>query len=75
MKRSVKSLKGFTMGATDDETWTIRNLIVNTGGWLRDQSLYVITVEERHKLSKVSPYRYGLTLTFTKCLFENWDGR
>lgn len=46
MKRSIKSLIGFTMGATDgeigkvkefyfdDETWTIRYLIVETGGWL-----------------------------------------
>lgn len=46
MKRSVKSLIGFTMGATDgeigkvkefyfdDESWTIRYLIVETGSWL-----------------------------------------
>jgi uncharacterized protein YrrD len=46
MKRNVKSLAGFSMGATDgefgkleefyfdDETWTIRYLIVKTGGWL-----------------------------------------
>ncbi|MDQ6815123.1 MAG: PRC-barrel domain-containing protein [Bacteroidota bacterium] len=46
MKRSVKSLIGFTMGATDgeigkvkefyfdDKTWTIRYLIVETGSWL-----------------------------------------
>lgn len=46
MKRSVNSLIGFTMGATDgeigkvkefyfdDETWTIRYLIVETGSWL-----------------------------------------
>ena len=46
MKRSVKSLIGNTMGATDgeigkviefyfdDETWTIRYLIVETGNWL-----------------------------------------
>ena len=46
MKRSINSLIGFTMGATDgeigkvkefyfdDETWTIRYLIVETGSWL-----------------------------------------
>lgn len=46
MKRSIKSLLGFTLGATDgeigkvkdfyfdDNTWTIRYLIVETGSWL-----------------------------------------
>lgn len=46
MKRSIKNLIGFTMGATDgeigkvkefyfdDKTWTIRYLIVETGSWL-----------------------------------------
>lgn len=46
MKRSIKSLIGFTIGAIDgeigkvkefyfdDETWTIRYLIVETGNWL-----------------------------------------
>ncbi len=46
MLRSIKSLIGFTIGATDgeigkvkdfyfdDETWTIRYLIVETGNWL-----------------------------------------
>jgi len=46
MKRKIKSLTGFSIGATDgeignvkefyfdDETWTIRYLIVETGGWL-----------------------------------------
>jgi sporulation protein YlmC with PRC-barrel domain len=53
MKRSVKSLKSFTMGAIDseigkvdefyfdDETWTIRYLIVNTGGWLSGRSVMI----------------------------------
>ena len=43
MKRSIKSLVGYTMGATDgeigkvkefyfdDQSWTIRHLIVETG--------------------------------------------
>ena len=46
MKRSLKSLLGYTLGAIDgeigkikefyfdDETWTIRYLIVDTGNWL-----------------------------------------
>ncbi len=46
MKRSIKSLTGFTIGGTDgelgtvkefyfdDKTWTIRYLIVETGSWL-----------------------------------------
>jgi sporulation protein YlmC with PRC-barrel domain len=46
MKRSIKSLIGFTIGAKDgeigkvkefyfdDETWTIRYIIVETGSWL-----------------------------------------
>src|SRR5678810_635723 len=46
MKRSIKNLIGFTLGATngeigkvkelyfDDETWTIRYLIVDTGFFL-----------------------------------------
>ncbi len=46
MKHNVRSLIGFTLGATDgeigkvkefyfdDETWTIRYLIVDTGNWL-----------------------------------------
>ncbi|WP_316814523.1 PRC-barrel domain-containing protein [Pedobacter nyackensis] len=46
MQHNVKSLSGFTIGATDgeigkvdelffdDETWTIRYLVVKTGGWL-----------------------------------------
>lgn len=46
MRRNVKSLTGFTIGTTDgeigkvtdfyfdDETWIVRYLIVETGGWL-----------------------------------------
>lgn len=53
MKRNVKSLIGFTMGATDgeigkveefyfdDETWTIRYLIVKTGGWLSGRKVLI----------------------------------
>lgn len=53
MQHSVKSLTGFTMGATDgelgkvdelyfdDETWTIRYLIVKTGGWLSGRKVLI----------------------------------
>lgn len=53
MKRNIKSLTGFTMGATDGEigkvkefyfddyTWTIRYLIVETGSWLNHRKVLI----------------------------------
>jgi len=53
MQRNVKSLTGFSMGATDgefgkveefyfdDESWTIRYLIVKTGGWLSGRKVLI----------------------------------
>ena len=53
MKRSINSLIGFTMGATDgeigevkefyfdDATWTIRYLIVETGSWLSGRKVLI----------------------------------
>jgi sporulation protein YlmC with PRC-barrel domain len=53
MKRSLKSLIGYTMGASDgeigyvkefyfdDETWTIRYLIVETGNWLMGREILI----------------------------------
>lgn len=53
MQQNVKSLTGFTLGATDgeigkveefyfdDETWTIRYLIVKTGGWLSGRKVLI----------------------------------
>ncbi len=53
MKRNLKSLVGFTMGATDgeigkvrdfyfdDQTWTIRYLVVETGGWLSGRKVLI----------------------------------
>ncbi len=53
MKRSVKGLVGYTMGATDgeigkvkdfyfdDKTWTIRYLIVETGDWLYGRKVLI----------------------------------
>jgi len=53
MEYNVKNLIGFTMGATDgefgkvedfyfdDETWTIRYLVVRTGGWLSGRKVLI----------------------------------
>jgi sporulation protein YlmC with PRC-barrel domain len=53
MQRNVKSLIGFTIGATDgelgkvdefyfdDKSWTIRYLIVKTGGWLSGRKVLI----------------------------------
>ncbi len=55
MKHSVKSIIGFTMGATDgeigkvkeiyfdDETWVVRYLIVDTGNWLSGRVVLIPT--------------------------------
>jgi uncharacterized protein YrrD len=53
MKRNLKSLVGYTMGATDgeigkvrdfyfdDQSWTIRYLVVETGGWMSDRKVLI----------------------------------
>ena len=53
MQRNLNSLTGFTMGATDgeigkikdfyfdDESWTIRYLIVKTGNWFSDKKVLI----------------------------------
>jgi uncharacterized protein YrrD len=53
MKRSIKSLVGFSMGATDGEigkvkefyfddlTWTVRYLVVETGSWLNGRKVLI----------------------------------
>lgn len=53
MKRSVKSLIGFTIGATDgeigkvkdfyfdDRSWTIKYLVVETGSWLMQRKVLI----------------------------------
>jgi uncharacterized protein YrrD len=53
MKRSISSLIGYTMGATDGEigkvkefyfddlTWTIRYLVVETGNWLNGRKVLI----------------------------------
>jgi sporulation protein YlmC with PRC-barrel domain len=55
MKRSIKSLIGFTIHATDgeigkvkefyfdDDTWTIRYLVVDTGNWLMGRVVLIST--------------------------------
>jgi hypothetical protein len=53
MRRTVKSLIGFHLGAADgefgkvadfyfdDETWTLRYLVVTTGGWLLSRKVLI----------------------------------
>ena len=53
MKRAIKNLIGFTMGATDGEigkvtdfyfddlTWTIRYFVVDTGNWLLNRKVLI----------------------------------
>ncbi|MGV8880460.1 MAG: PRC-barrel domain-containing protein [Sphingobacteriaceae bacterium] len=55
MKRTIKNLMGFTMGATDGEigkvkdfyfddvNWTIRYLVVETGSWLSNRKVLIST--------------------------------
>jgi uncharacterized protein YrrD len=55
MKRKIKSLMGFTIGATDgivgevtefyfdDKTWTIRYVIVETGNWFNGKKILLST--------------------------------
>lgn len=55
MKRKIKSLTGFSIGATDgvvgevkefyfdDKTWTIRYLIVETGSWFNGKKILLST--------------------------------
>lgn len=55
LKRSIRSLIGNTIGATDgeigkvkeyyfdDETWTIRYLVVETGNWLFSHKVLIST--------------------------------
>ncbi|MEP6596780.1 MAG: PRC-barrel domain-containing protein [Ginsengibacter sp.] len=53
MQRNINSLAGFTIGATDgeigkveefyfdDKTWTVRYMIVKTGGWLTGRKVLI----------------------------------
>ena len=71
MHHNIKSLTGFTMGATDgeigqvkefyfdDHTWTIRYLIVETGGWLNHRKVLIspealLTPDWEHEIFPVN---------------------
>ena len=53
MKRSIKNLVGYAMGATDgeigkvkdfffdDQSWTIRYLVIETGNWLKGRKVLI----------------------------------
>ncbi len=60
MQRSINSIVGFTIGATDgeigkveesyfdDTTWTVRYIIVKTGGWLTGRKILISPVAILH---------------------------
>lgn len=59
MLRSINDLKGYTLGATDgdigevtecyfdDDKWTVRYLIVDTGGWLTGRKVLISPIALR----------------------------
>ncbi len=61
MQRSINSLVGFTIGATDgeigkveefyfdDTTWTVRYIIIKTGGWLTERKILISPEAILHK--------------------------
>ena len=69
MERSVNSLKGFSIEAKDgaigeveefyfdDETWTIRYLIVKTGSWLSGRQVLIspVAIKNKNWLNKLIP--------------------
>lgn len=73
MQRNVKSLIGFTMGATDgeigkvdefyfdDKSWTIRYLIVKTGGWLLERKVLISPAALREPDWKNETFPVNLT--------------
>jgi len=79
MQRNVKNLIGFALGATDgeigkvnefyfdDETWTIRYLIVKTGNWLSGRKVLIspIALKEPDWENELLP------LNLTKVQIEN----
>ena len=79
MLRSVNDLKGLKLRATDgeignvdqfyfdDETWTIRYLVVNTGSWLVGRMVLISPIS----LGKVDWSAEQLEVTLTKKQVEN----
>ena len=78
MLRSVKSLEGFSVGATDgtigkvndfyfdDEAWAIRYALVNTRAWLGHEVLI-----SPHSLGQADMIREVLPVTITKEQVKN----
>lgn len=74
MRYSVKDLKGYAIGATDgdigklddfyfdDESWTIRYLVVETGNWLMNRKVLI----SPFSLGKVDLSGERLNVTLTK---------
>ena len=74
MLRAVDELKGFTIGATDgeigkitdlyfdDETWTVRYVVVDTGGWLTGRQVLISPVA----VTKLDWYASRINVRLTK---------
>jgi hypothetical protein len=74
MQYNVKDLKGFSIGATDgdigklddfyfdDESWTIRYLVAETGNWLQNRKVLI----SPFALGKADLSRKRLNVTLTK---------
>jgi uncharacterized protein YrrD len=74
MKYSIKHLKGYAIGATDDdigkvddfyfddESWTVRYLVAETGGWFSNRKVLI----SLFALGKVDLARERLNVALTK---------
>jgi uncharacterized protein YrrD len=79
MLKAVDELKGFTIGATDgeigkiidlyfdDEKWTVRYLVVDTGGWLTGRQVLISPLS----VTKVEWHANRINLGLTKGQVEN----
>jgi hypothetical protein len=82
MLRSVNGLEGFTIGATDgtigqvddfsfdDQSWTIRYLVVDTGGWLAGRKVLISPIAIR----QTDWANETLHLALSKSQIENSPG-
>jgi hypothetical protein len=79
MLRTLSSLHGFTMGATDgdigrvvdcyfdDQSWTVRHLVVDTGGWLEGRQVLLSPMS----LRGVDWDNSRIAVNLTKAQIEN----
>jgi hypothetical protein len=79
MLKALDEMKGFTIGATDgeigkvidfyfdDEKWTVRYLVVDTGGWLTGRQVLI----SPFSIKKVEWYANRIDVELTKSRVEN----